>query len=105
MRRSCTSGFRLVGTRWRRLKRGAADITIDIPTDTPAYIRTRGGLAQIEVDTQAFPQVDSSDVYQSPGYGASSDNRIDLEIKTGLARIEVRAVPVVGRDGQTESGG
>ena len=80
-------------------------MTIDIPADTPARIRTRGGLAQIEVDTQAFPQVDSSDVYQSPGYEASPDNRIDLELKTGLAKVEVRAVPLVGQDGQTESGG
>ena len=84
---------------------GAADVTIDIPADTPARIRTRGGLAQIEVDTQAFPQVDSSDVYQSPGYEASPHNRIDLELKTGLAKVEVRAVPLVGQDGQTESGG
>lgn len=84
---------------------GAADITIDIPADTPARIRTRGGLAQIAVDTQAFPQVDSSDVYRSPGYDASLDNRIDLEIKTGLAKVEVRAVPLAGQAGQTESGG
>ena len=84
---------------------GAADITIDIPAGTPARIRTRGGLAQIKVDTQAFPQVDSSDVYQSPGYEASPHNRIDLELKTGLAKVEVRAVPLVGQDGQTESGG
>ena len=37
--------------------------------------------------------LDSSDVYQSPGYDASLDNRIDLEIRTGLAKVEVRAVP------------
>ncbi len=84
---------------------GAANITIDIPADTPARIHTRGGLAQIEVDTQAFPQVASSEVYQSPSYDASPDNRIDLQIKTGLAKVEVRAVPLVGQDGQTESGG
>ena len=80
-------------------------MTIDIPAHTPARIRTRGGLAQIEVDTQAFPQVDSSDVYQSPGYRASPDNRIDLEVRAGLAKVEVRAVPLVGQDGQTERGG
>lgn len=84
---------------------GAADITIDIPADTPARIRTRGGLAQIEVDTRAFPRLDSSDVYQSPGYDASSDNRIDLEIRTGFAKVEVRAVPLAGQARQTESGG
>ena len=83
---------------------GAADVTIDIPADTPARIRTRGGLAQIEVDTRAFPQVGSSDVYQSPGYRSSPDNRIDLELKTGLAKVEVRAVPLVGPAGQPESG-
>ncbi len=75
---------------------GAADITIDIPADTPARIRTRGGLAHFDVDTQAFPRGDDSDVYQSPGYDASPDNRIDLEIKTGLAKVEVRAVPLAG---------
>lgn len=84
---------------------GAADITIDIPADTPARIRTRGGLAQIEVDTRAFPRLDSSDVYQSPGYDVSPDNRIDLEIRTGLAKVEVRAVPLAGQGGQAESGG
>ncbi len=84
---------------------GAADITIDIPADTPARIRTRGGLAQIVVDTQAFPRTDDSDVYQSPGYDASPDNRIDLEIRTGLAKVEVRAVPLAGQAGQTEGGG
>ncbi len=72
---------------------GAANVTIDIPADTPARIRTRSGLAQIEIDTRAFPRIDSSDIYQSPGYDAAPDNRIDLEIKTGLAKIEVRAVP------------
>ena len=75
---------------------GAADITIDIPADTPARIRTRGGLAHFDVDTQAFPRGDDSDVYQSPGYDAAPDNRIDLEIKTGLAKVEVRAVPLAG---------
>ena len=84
---------------------GAANITIDIPANTPARIRTRSGLAQIEIDTRAFPRNDSSDVYQSPGYEAASDNRIDLDIETGLAKIEVRALPLVGQDGQTESGG
>ena len=84
---------------------GAADITIDIPADTPARIRTRGGLAQFAVDTQAFPRTDDSDVYQSPGYDASPDNRIDLEIRTGLAKVEVRAVPLAGPAGQTEGGG
>ncbi len=84
---------------------GAADITIEIPAATPARIRTRGGLAQIEVDTQAFPRTDDSDVYQSPGYDASPDNRIDLEIRTGLAKVEVRAVPLAGQARQPESGG
>ena len=84
---------------------GAADITIEIPADTPARIRTRGGLAQIEVDTRAFPRTDDSDVYQSPGYDASPDNRIDLEIRTVLAKVEVRAVSLAGPDAQTEGGG
>ena len=84
---------------------GAADITIDIPADTPARIRTRGGLAQFAVDTQAFPRTDDSDVYQSPGYDASPDNRIDLEIRTGLAKVEVRAVSLAGPAAQTEGGG
>lgn len=83
---------------------GAADITIDIPAATPARIRTRGGLAKVAVDTQAFPRTDDSDVYQSPGYDASPDNRIDLEIRTGLAKVEVRAVPLAGPAGQPESG-
>ena len=78
---------------------GAADITIEIPAATPARIRTRGRLAQVAVDTQAFPRTDDSDVYQSPGYDASLDNRIDLEIRTGLAKVEVRAVPLAGQDG------
>ena len=84
---------------------GAADITIEIPAATPARIRTRGGLAQIVVDTQAFPRTDDSDVYQSSGYDASPDNRIDLEIRTGLAKVEVRAVPLAGQARQTEGGG
>ena len=84
---------------------GAAAIAIDIPADTPARIRTRGGLAQIEVDTRAFPRLDSSGVYQSPGYDASPDNRIDLEIRTGLAKVEVRAVSLAGQPGQPEGGG
>ena len=84
---------------------GAADITIDIPADTPARIRTRGGLARIEVDSRAFPRTDNSDVYQSPGYDEPPDNRIDLEIRTGLAKVEVRAVPLAGQAGQTEGGG
>ncbi len=83
---------------------GAAEVTIDIPADTPARIRTRG-LMQIEIDKEAFPPADSSGVYQSPGFGSSLDNRIDLEVQGGLAHIVVNSVSLVGQDGQTESGG
>ncbi|MAG35846.1 MAG: hypothetical protein CL878_06345 [Dehalococcoidia bacterium] len=75
---------------------GAADVTIEIPTDTPARIRTSGGLSHVEVDTRAFPQGDSSGVYESPGYG-SSPNRVDLEVKSGLANVVVRSKLLVGQ--------
>lgn len=69
------------------LKSGAAAVDINIPTGVAARIRTRGGLASIDVNTARFPRLGGE--YQSPDY-ATADNRVDLDVETGVGSVRIR---------------
>ena len=67
---------------------GAAAISIEVPPGVAASIRNTGsGLSQLEVDETRFRP--TGDGYESAEY-ASTSNRVELTLHTGLARIEIR---------------
>jgi hypothetical protein len=53
-----------------------------------AQIRHRGGLSTFTIDQSRFPQVDEG-VYRSPDYD-TAQNRVDLDIETGVTTIRVQ---------------
>ena len=69
------------------IRSGAASVTIEIPADVAASIRTRGGLASIDVDQKRFPR--QGEVYRSSGYDAAQ-NKIELNVETGVGAITIR---------------
>ncbi len=70
-----------------RIEGGLASVQIFVPEGVAARIRTRGGLANSDVDPRRFPQV--SGVFISPHYD-DAEHRVDLEIEQGLGSVTVR---------------
>jgi hypothetical protein len=70
-----------------QIESGAASVNVRIPEGVAARIRTRAGLASIQVDTQRFPR--SGEYYQSPDYEAA-EHRVDLDVQTGVGSVDVR---------------
>lgn len=68
------------------IRSGAASVNLCIPIGVAARINARGGLAGIKVDSLRFPRVGG--VYQSLDF-ASAENRLDLDIETGVGSISV----------------
>lgn len=65
---------------------GAMSLQIFIPASVAARIRTRAGLASINVDPR-FRRVD--DIYISDNYD-TSPNRLDLDIEVGVSSVNIR---------------
>ena len=58
-----------------------------VPSGVAARIRISSGLAGVSVDAERFPRVGSE--YISPDY-ETAENRLDLEINTGVGSVSVR---------------
>ncbi len=69
-----------------RIEAGAAGVTIAVPGDVAAHIRTRGGLAAIEIDESRFPRF--GDAYRSPTF-ESAANKVEIEIEAGVGSVRV----------------
>jgi hypothetical protein len=67
---------------------GAASVSIRIPQNVGARIRSQGGLASISVDRTRFERV-SSGLHQSVDYDSAS-NRVDLDIQAGVGSVDIR---------------
>lgn len=68
------------------LKSGAATVSAFVPAGVAARIEVDSGLSSINIDTARFPQ--HGDGYESPDF-ASAENRLILEIETGVGSITV----------------
>ncbi|MCL5074630.1 MAG: toast rack family protein [Chloroflexi bacterium] len=75
------------GQTMANIKAGAADLTVEIPKGVAARIKSKEGLSSIDVDEGRFPR--SGAYYISPGYD-QAQNRLDLEIDSGVAHITIR---------------
>jgi predicted membrane protein len=69
------------------IRSGAASVSVRVPSGVAARIKAQGGLADIRVDRSRFPRVGS--VYESENY-ASAENRVDIDIETGVGSVDVR---------------
>lgn len=69
------------------VKAGVADVQIEVPEGVAAKIHTKVGLGSINVAQERFPNRGS--YYMSNDYD-SSDNRVELEIDSGVASVTVR---------------
>jgi hypothetical protein len=70
-----------------KISAGAASITVRVPSGVAARIRAAGGLSSINIDRDRFPR--EGGVYRSPDYD-TAENRVDLDIDTGVGSINVR---------------
>ena len=75
------------GTTEAEVKAGAAQVSITIPHGVAARIVAETGLGSFNVDTSRFPKVGNR--YESPEF-ATASNRVDLEVKSGVASIDIR---------------
>jgi hypothetical protein len=69
------------------IRSGAASVSVRVPSGVAARIKAQGGLADIRVDRSRFPRVGG--VYESEDY-ASAENRVDIDIETGVGSVDVR---------------
>ena len=67
---------------------GASTLRMTIPTGVSARIRTKTGVATVNVDTNRFPRLDGG-FYQSADY-ATATNRADITIDAGVGTIEIK---------------
>jgi hypothetical protein len=69
-----------------RTETGAASLTIEVPHDVAARIRSRMALGSNQVDQARFPKI--GDVYESPDYG-SATNRVDIDAQGGVGSLRI----------------
>lgn len=69
------------------IRSGAAAVTVEIPPEVAASIRTRGALATVDVDQERFPR--EGQMYRSPEYEAAQ-NKIEMNVETGVGNITIR---------------
>lgn len=70
-----------------RIETGAASVRVHIPAGVAARIRAGGGLSSINIDATRFPRM--GELYQSHDFD-TANNRVDLDIQTGVGSIEIR---------------
>lgn len=68
------------------IQMGAAEVKVRIPQGVAARIRSKAGLAEINVDSSRFPRVDGG--YESTNFSAS-ENRVDLAIEAGVGKVSI----------------
>jgi hypothetical protein len=69
-----------------KVKSGASSLSIKIPENVAARIRVTGGLMDLNLDKGRFPR--SGVYYQSIDYDMA-DNKVDLEIETGVGSVKI----------------
>jgi hypothetical protein len=72
-----------------RIESGAASVNVRVPFGVAARIRVKGALSSSQIDTSRFAQQGAGDQYESPDF-ASAENRLDLELQTGVGSVTVR---------------
>jgi hypothetical protein len=75
------------GSTYVEIHSGVAGVTVRVPEGVAARIRTRGGLAGIDVDTNRFPNMGGE--YRSADYDVAA-NRIEMDIESGLGGTKIR---------------
>lgn len=70
-----------------RIETGVSSVNVRIPDGVAAQIRVSSGLASVDVDRQRF--VPNGLGYRSEDY-ETAENRLDLEINTGVGSVNVR---------------
>ncbi|MFZ6027338.1 MAG: LiaI-LiaF-like domain-containing protein [Chloroflexota bacterium] len=66
---------------------GAASVSIHVPENVAARIRTSGGLASFNINTARFPR--SGEINQSIDYETAA-NKADIDIQTGVGSVDVQ---------------
>lgn len=69
------------------IRSGAAAVTVEIPPDVAASIRTRGALATVDIDQERFPR--QGQMYRSSAYEAAQ-NKVEINVETGVGTITIR---------------
>lgn len=69
-----------------KVKSGAASLSIKIPANVAARIRSAGGMMDLTINKSRFPR--SGAYYQSDDY-ERSDNKVDLELETGVGSVKI----------------
>jgi hypothetical protein len=67
------------------IKTGAASLELVFPEGVAGRLRVHSGLSNIMIDPARFPF--NGSYYETPGFSTAL-NRIDIEIETGVGRIE-----------------
>jgi len=70
-----------------KVESGAASVEIEVPEGVAARVEASAGLASIDVDQNRFPK--QNGYYQSADYD-TAENKVDIQIETGLASIEIK---------------
>lgn len=70
------------------IEAGAASVSIRVPENVAAHIRSHGGLSSNTIHTGRFPRRDVG-VYQSEDYDLAQ-NKVDIEIQSGVGSVDVR---------------
>lgn len=70
------------------IEAGAASVSIRIPENVAARIRSHGGLSSINIQPARFQRVDGG-VYQSEGYDAAQ-NKVEVDIQSGVGSVNIR---------------
>jgi hypothetical protein len=70
-----------------RIESGVASVKVNVPENAAARIRVESGLSEVKVNKKRFTSM--GNIYQSPDYD-SSDNKIDLEVETGVGSVSIQ---------------
>jgi hypothetical protein len=70
------------------IEAGAASVSIRIPENVAARIRSHGGLSSTTVAAERFPRIEGG-IYQSQDY-ESAENKVDIDIQSGVGSVDVR---------------
>jgi hypothetical protein len=65
---------------------GLGDVVLTIPVDLPTRLTVSSGLAAVHISPRFAQQ---GKVYTANGFGANSDDYLDLELKAGLGNVTI----------------
>jgi hypothetical protein len=69
-----------------KVRSGASSLSIKVPRNVAARIRATGGMMDMNIDKSRFPQ---SGVYHQSNDYDMADNKVDLEIETGVGSVKI----------------